>query len=159
MKIGQVMTRNVASCSPVESLNEAARIMWERDCGSVPIVDAEQKLIGMITDRDICMAAYTQGRPLEQIRIEDVMSRNIVSCSVEQNVGVAEHRMREAKVRRIPVVDDGGKLIGLVSLNDLAIEAANERVKAIRGTGLEQVAATLAAICEHRAEKDASHAA
>ena len=76
MKVDLVMSKDVASCVPSETLNEAARIMWERDCGIVPVVESREsgKVVGVITDRDICIAAYTRGRPLAQIPIDEAMA-------------------------------------------------------------------------------------
>ncbi len=82
MKIEQLMTKEVRTCPPESGLNEAARIMWEHDCGCVPIVAADRsgRLAGILTDRDVCMAAYTQGKPLAEIRASEVMSDEVVTC-------------------------------------------------------------------------------
>ena len=77
MKVQDVMTRNVAACGVDESLNRAAQLMWECDCGSIPVLDASGSVCGMLTDRDICMAAYTQGLPLTQIPVRNVMSPHL----------------------------------------------------------------------------------
>ena len=71
MKVQQIMTKTVSSCLPDDTTNQAARIMWERDCGFVPVVEgrASQRVVGVVTDRDICIAAYTKNRPLDQIRL------------------------------------------------------------------------------------------
>jgi predicted transcriptional regulator len=70
MKVEQVMKQAVQACRRGDALNTAAQIMWEHDCGCVPVVDTENRVIGMITDRDICMAAYTRGEPLQTLRVE-----------------------------------------------------------------------------------------
>jgi CBS domain-containing protein len=127
MKVEQLMTKDVASCCPDETLNEAARLMWERDCGFVPIVDGERRrVLGVVTDRDVCMATYTRGQPLTQIRIGDVMSGGIRTCRPGEDLKTAEATMREAKVHRLPVVDDADQLLGVISLADIAREAARE---------------------------------
>jgi CBS domain-containing protein len=152
MKVENLMTKSVRTCRPDESLNDAARIMWECDCGAVPVVssDGAGRLVGVITDRDIGMAAYTQGRTLREIPVREVMARELQCCRPSDTVAEAEQVMRRAQVRRLPVVDDSGHVIGLLSLADLAREAVRERRAkrpAVRETG---VAETLAAICEPR---------
>ena len=77
MKIQNLMTRDVRTCRREDVLVEAARIMWENDCGSVPVVDAQRHVVGMITDRDICMAAYTRGQRLADMTVESAMSKTI----------------------------------------------------------------------------------
>jgi len=88
------MNRNVKSCRPQDSLNKAAQIMWDETCGAVPVVDDQHKPVGFLTDRDICMAAYTQGKPLEQLRVETAMARRVVSCTGEDDLGSAAGLMR-----------------------------------------------------------------
>ncbi len=147
MQVRELMTRDVQVCGPRDDLNRAAQIMWDHDCGVVPVVDSERRPIGMVTDRDVCMAAYTQGKPLSAIRAEEVMSRELQTCGPDTPVGDAEAAMRERRVRRLPVVDPAGKLVGILSLNDVARRAVQERGKR-RGTpALDEVSETLAAVC------------
>ncbi len=91
------MERGVASCAPTDSVNVAARIMWERDCGCVPVVDHNNAVVGMVTDRDICMGAYSQGRSLHLIQVQDVMVRPAVSCEPEDDLVTVESLMRDNK--------------------------------------------------------------
>ena len=120
MNVGQVMTRMVCSCQRSDSLNRAAQIMWENDCGCVPVEDADGKAIAMITDRDICMAAYTQGLPLTQISVGSAASRTL-HCVVESDtLARAELLMQRHRIRRLPVVDGDGRPVGILSMNDLA---------------------------------------
>ena len=121
MQVKDLMTPSPSVCTLDDSTNEAARIMWERDCGAVPVVDGSGRVVGMITDRDICIAAYFQGEPLSQIRVADVMSRELCTCRPDDSVRAAEHVMREHQVRRLPVVTDGKTLVGILSLSDLAV--------------------------------------
>lgn len=123
LSVRQIMTDAVASCSPAEPLNAAARQMWEHDCGAVPVVDAG-KLVGIITDRDICMAAYTQGRPLAAIAIQDVMARHVRVCRADDSLEHAASSMADARVRRLPVVDAEHRLVGIVSMADIARSAS-----------------------------------
>jgi CBS-domain-containing membrane protein len=122
LSVQEIMTDAVASCSPDEPLNAAARQMWEHDCGVVPVV-ADGKLVGIITDRDICMAAYTQGRPLTAIAIRDVMARHVHACRSDDTLERAASLMADARVRRLPVVDAEHRLVGIVSMADIARSA------------------------------------
>jgi CBS domain-containing protein len=148
MKIKDVMTRDVATCRPEDSTSQAARLMWEHDCGVVPVVDAQQRPVGMITDRDVCMAGYTTGRSLWDIKVGDVMSRSIQSCSLEDSVRAAELAMQRRHVRRLPVVDSAGKLVGLLSLSDIARRASKSNTRPDEGLELEKVGETLASVCQ-----------
>ena len=150
MKIQELMTTDVLSCSPNESLNRVAQIMWEGDCGVVPVVASDGKLVGMITDRDVCMAAYTKGRPLAALWVEEAMSRDLSSCSPDTSVEVALCTMKDARVRRLPVVDSAGRLAGMLSMNDIA-RAARKQSKAPGGQALcADLAQTMGVICEPR---------
>jgi CBS domain-containing protein len=122
LSVREIMTEAVASCSPDESLNAAARHMWEHDCGAVPIL-MNRELVGIITDRDICMAAYTQGRPLASIAIKDVMARHVHSCRSDDTLARVASLLAEAQVRRLPVVDAERRLVGIVSIADIARSA------------------------------------
>ena len=149
MKTDKLMTRDVRTCRPDDRLTEPARIMWENDCGCVPVVDAQLRVLGMITDRDICMAAYTQGRRLEDIHVQIVMSKSVHCCRSDDDVSAAEELMRTQKLHRLPVVDDSRRLVGLLSLNDLACRAAIEQGQKDKQVSLEEVGRTLAAVCAH----------
>ena len=124
MKVEQIMNRNVKVCHPEDSLSNAAQMMWEEPCGAVPVVDEQSRPIGFLTDRDICMAAYTQGKPLEVLRVETAMARKVVSCNAEDDLRTAAGLMRQNRTRRLPVINRDGTLVGLLSLDDLACEAA-----------------------------------
>lgn len=152
MSVEQLMTKDVRVCRPEESLNDAAKIMWESDCGCVPVVsgDDERKLVGVITDRDICMAAYTQGKRLEDLPVDRAMAREVLTCSPADAIAAAERMMRKACVRRLPVVDESGHLLGIVSLADIAREAARERETRKKEVTDAEVGETLSAICEPR---------
>src|SRR6266404_9489532 len=123
MNVFEVMTRRVYSCRPGDTLATAAGLMWDHDIGCAPVVDVGGRVVGMITDRDICMAAYTRGTRLAEVDVASVMSRGLHACAPEQSVAEAEDLMRLEQIRRMPVVDGGGKLIGILSLADVAREA------------------------------------
>ena len=127
MKVHQLMSRDVKSCRPDESLAAAARLMWDFDCGAIPVVDDERRVLGVITDRDICMAAMHSGRPLHEMRIAESMSQTVIHTRAWDGVDEALALMARARVRRLPVIEAQGKLAGVISLTDLAKAAERER--------------------------------
>ncbi|MGO9062409.1 MAG: CBS domain-containing protein [Candidatus Binataceae bacterium] len=135
MKVEQIMNRNVRFCRPQDSLSNAAQMMWDEACGAVPVVDEQSRPVGFLTDRDICMAAYTQGKPLGELRVELAMARKIVTCRAEDDLRKAAVLMQQNHTRRLPVIDRDGTLVGLLSLDDLACEAA----RALRGGANEEL--------------------
>jgi len=149
MIVAELMTQQARSCLPTESLTAAARIMWESDCGAVPIVDQSGLLVGVITDRDLCMAAYLRGQRLDECLIGDVMSRSPVVCRPSDGVEKAETAMREHQVRRLPVVDENGRLSGILSMNDLLL-AARQGQQRRKEVPSEEIMSTLATISQHR---------
>jgi CBS domain-containing protein len=149
-EIERIMSRPVFACHADASVETAAKEMWDRDCGVVAVVDDAGCLVGMITDRDICMAAYTRGERLADIPVRSAMSADLQTCRATDTVATVEAKMKEKRVRRIPVVDDTGRPVGIVSLNDLARTAV--RPDASRGDDLGRVADTLAVIGEPRSK-------
>lgn len=149
------MTREVRACAIHDSLNAAARIMWDHDCGCAPVVDAHGRLAGIVTDRDVCMAAYTQGLPLGAIPVERAMSARVVSCGRGDDLETAHRLMRAHEVHRLPVVDSRSRLIGILSLSDLVNHARGN--DAARSDAIE-VLATLSAIRRHREPAPAASA-
>lgn len=148
MKVQDLMTTEVGSCRAYDGADKGARVMWEQDCGSVPVVDQDGRVLAMVTDRDLCMAAFTQGRPLEEIRISSAMSKRLFACRPEEDVKQAEKQMREHQVRRLPVVDVEGKLVGILSISDLARQAVRAKPSRSRtkSVGPADVGETLGAI-------------
>jgi len=148
MRIEQLMSRPVHTCQSGDVLSVPAQQMWDYDVGAVPVVDEQGRLVGIVTDRDICMAALLQGKPLHAIPVALVMARNVFTCDGDDTVEAAEQLMKLKQVRRVPVVTDGDTPIGILSLNDIARDAGSSSKKnGVYG----QVVQTLAAICEPRA--------
>lgn len=144
------MSEPAVTCRASDCLNTAAQLMWEHDCGAIPVTGDDGQLVGIVTDRDICMAAYTRGATLHDIAVSDAMARNVFSCQAGDSLDAAERLMSERQVRRLPVIDRDQRPIGMLSLNDIARSAASSRKK----NGLErEVVQTLAAICEPRAQR------
>lgn len=123
MNVREIMTSGVRTCSPDDTLDSVAKLMWDTDCGCIPVVNLYGEAVGMITDRDICMAAYTQGLPLSKIFVASTTSRRVTTVRDNESLGAAEALMQKHRVRRLPVVDVSAKLIGLVSMSDLARHA------------------------------------
>jgi CBS domain-containing protein len=152
MKAEDVMTPDVATCRASDSLNRAAQLMWERRCGCVPVIDDDDRVVGLLTDRDVCMAAYTQGRRLDDIAATVAMSRPVRTCLPMTALEDVEDLMMAFGVRRLVVADGDGRLCGLLSLDDIAKNAA-----AWDGKGeidLERVAVTLAEIARRNGSTD-----
>lgn len=150
MRIQDVMSETVVSCTEHDALTTVAKIMWDHDCGIVPVVDAEQRVVGVVTDRDVCMAAYTQGRSLHEISTGTVMSRQIACCHPWDTPLSAERQMAERRVRRLPVVDAGNKLVGIVSLGDLAHYMQTQQTTGADGMTWPAIARTFAAVSAPR---------
>jgi len=118
-----IMTEGLRCCRPEDTLNYAAQIMWDSDCGAVGVTNPEGRLCGIITDRDICMAGYLRGQPLANVRVQDVMTREVHTCSERDSIERAATLMGNAEVRRLPVTDQEGRAVGIVSLADIARNA------------------------------------
>ena len=162
MKVEQLMTRTVATCHPADFLNAAARIMWEHDCGCVPVVAEEEggaRVVGMLTDRDICMAAYTQGKPLGAIKVASSMSQQVCSCRPADSIAVALNVLRTNQLRRLPVVDGDEHLIGVLSLADIAREAGREHGRKAAEVPDADIARAIEAISQPRSPRAIVHAA
>jgi CBS domain-containing protein len=147
MNVSETMTRGVRTCSPNDSLNDVARLMWENDCGCVPVVDADGKAIGMITDRDICMAAYTQGQPLGNMLASSAASHGVTTVRENESLDAAEAMMQKHQLRRIPIVDANGKPVGIVSMSDLARHSQRGEHHH-DGLSPESIVRTLKAVCQ-----------
>jgi CBS domain-containing protein len=147
VRVQDVMKESPITCLASDSLSHAAYLMWEHDCGTVPVVDAHGTLVGIVTDRDICMATYTRGQAPASITVEATMSKHVCVVSPADSLEHAARLMGEHQVRRLPVVD-GGRLVGMLALADLA-----RHTKTTQGDNLPvclTLARALAAISEDR---------
>mgnify|MGYP000851923208 CR=1 FL=1 len=124
MKVENAMTQPVHSVLPGTNLGEVIRVMWEKDCGIVPVVDEADQLIDVITDRDICIALGTHSCRPHQLVVGEMIRGNCYVAHPWEDLEVALHLMGERQVRRLPVVDKLGKLIGMLTLSDI-IRVAN----------------------------------
>jgi CBS-domain-containing membrane protein len=147
MRIEDLMTHPVHTCFADESLEQVARLMWDCDTGCLVVIDSYRRPIGMITDRDIAMAAYTRGQPLRSLRAGTAMSTDVLTCYPGTTVRELETKLQSAQIRRIPVIDSSGILVGIVTLADLAHAA---QLSSTPLNDLPGVALTLAKITRPR---------
>lgn len=133
MKVRDAMTRDVRLVRPDQTIKDAAHLMAELDIGCLPVEDGD-RLVGMITDRDIAVRAIAEGRG-PQTTIREVMSSEVKYCYDDQAVDDITRNMADIRVRRLPVVDRNKRLVGILSLGDLAIEekAQDEAGEALGG--------------------------
>ena len=150
MKVRELMSSPAYSCRPTDSLARAAQLLWDHDCGMLPVVDGAGRVTSTITDRDICMAALSSGRTLGDLRVVDSMSRRIVTCEPDDDLTDAVRRMTQSQVRRLPVVDADGKPRGVLSLNDLALAGEHDQGMA------QESHRVLVAACRRRASVPAT---
>jgi len=148
MKVKEVMTEQPAAVWITDSLASAAISMWENDCGILPILKDDRKVVGLITDRDICMATAIRNRPESTISVEEVMSGTVYSVAPNDDIHKALEVMREHKLRRLPVLDKAGELKGIISMNDIVLRAEEANGKKPPLT-FHDVVKTYKAICEH----------
>jgi CBS domain-containing protein len=144
MQVKECMSVSVRVARTVDRLDVAARVMWDGDCGFCPVVDGSGQLVGVLTDRDLCMAAYTQGRPLGEIPVASAMARSLRACRPEDTVAVALQTMAEIQVHRLPVIDARGMVVGVVSLSDL-LRAAVARPAALDANAVLRTLAVVTA--------------
>lgn len=146
MKVREVMARDVKTCRPEDSLESSAMLMWNNDCGALPVVDSSGKPIGIITDRDIAMSSVLNHKPLWELRTSDVTgSRPLYSCKENDDISAALKAMQTHRVRRLPVISDSGSLRGIISIDDVV--ARSEERKS--GISYLDTINTLKAVCVH----------
>lgn len=144
MTIRDLMSTELHACHPEDNLTAAARLMWDHDIGAVPVVDDAGALLGIITDRDICMATYLRAAGLAEIAVGDVMAKVVYTCKPTDAIGEVERIMKQAQIHRVPVVDGANRVVGMFTINDLtrwANQSHRRQAEAV---------ATLAAISEPR---------
>lgn len=150
MSIREIMSQPAVTVSVDTTLDEVARKMWEGDFGSLPVVDHENRLVGIVTDRDVCMAAYIQGKPLSAIPVDGVMAKQVFASHPDDTLSKAEKLMSTRQVRRVPVINGNGEPVGVVSMSDLVRGTVGSgrtpKLQLVPGDVLK----TMAAVCEPR---------
>jgi CBS domain-containing protein len=145
MKVQDVCSRKVVTCTPDTTLAQAGWLMWEHDCGILPVV-VGQKVTSVITDRDICVAAATKFRPAAEISVQEVTNGKLHTCRPDDDVRSALATMKMTKVRRLPVVEKDGTLAGLLSINDVIAAARPGKSAKAGDITCEEVVQTLQGI-------------
>ena len=153
MKIRDIMSEPVQTCTPETWLAQAARLMRDADFGILPVVDSDSRVMGLLTDRDICLAIANSNRSPRAIAVHEVMTRKVTFVGADDDVGVAVSTLKHARVRRAPVLDGSGRLVGLLSVDDLAVRGIEG------GLSANEVIGLLRALCERRPARHASAAA
>lgn len=144
MRAADVMTKDVATCRTDQTAADAARVMWDRDCGVVPVVDERGSLRGIVTDRDLLMASHTRGKPPAELPLSSLVPGPLETCREDSDLDSILAAMARRQIRRLPVVDGRGRVVGIVSLNDLARHAQGDE------RHVKHLARTLAEIGRHR---------
>ncbi|MDB4990746.1 MAG: hypothetical protein JWN04_5924 [Myxococcaceae bacterium] len=150
MHVEQLMSRSLHSFTADHVASDAAQAMWDFDIGCVPVVDEQHAPIGMVTDRDICMATHMRAKSPSEIKLRDLMSRGIFTCKTTDNVSDAERTMRDWQVRRLPVVNADGVLVGVLSLSDIIMAGQHSSIVKAKQRFTGDLQTTLAAICRPR---------
>jgi CBS domain-containing protein len=143
MKVKHLMTTAVRTCTPDATVAEAAQLMWDGDCGILPVTD-DGELVGVVTDRDMYIALATQNERASRLTVGAVVARGVATCAPEDDVQAALTTMRESRVRRLPVVGFGGTVLGILSMNDILLAAGPRQA-----VTYEDVVQVLQAICGH----------
>lgn len=130
MKVKKIMTAEVEFCHSEDDLTKAAGIMWRRDCGTVPVIDGDMRVVGMLTDRDIAIAASFRNEKPSEIKIGEVLSGNVIICSADEDAEAALKKMRRNQIKRLPVISQNGALIGILSITDILLKDKKLKKKA-----------------------------
>ncbi|MCW8196757.1 CBS domain-containing protein [Proteobacteria bacterium 005FR1] len=149
MLVKEIMQTDVARCHVDTNLQAVALLMWNHDCGAIPVVDSADRPIGVVTDRDIAMGCSLNNRALSDMRAGDVIgNRPLFSCRESDELDAALGLMRDYKIRRLPVIDDSETLRGMLSLSDL-IQAAQKnpsRSKTVKKLSFDQLVEALKSV-------------
>lgn len=150
MFVRDIMKRNVTTCKPEQSAEDVALMMWNNDCGSIPVLDDSGRVIGMITDRDICMATALQRKPAYDIRVRDIMSRQLFSSHPDNDVKQAMKTMASHRVKRLPITNGSGQIEGILSIDDI-VATAERGARGIKSPELsfDDAVVTMKSVCNH----------
>jgi len=150
MKVKEIMTSSPVVCDLNESLAEAAKTMWESDCGVLPVLKDGKEVVGLITDRDICMALAMRDCNSAAVSAEEIITGNVYSVKPEDEIQDALLLMQQHQVRRLPVVNPEGQLEGMLSFNDIVLEAKEKAASDVPQITHADVINAYKAICAHR---------
>jgi len=148
MKAFEIMNTKMVTCQSDDNVGRAAQLMWEQGCGCLPVLDARRRVVGLLSDRDACMAAYTQGLPLQSISVATAMPRTLSSCGPDAELDDVLRVMMTNSVHRVLVLDSERQLLGLIALTDIARTAGSWDIKS--EIDLAKVALTLGEVARRR---------
>jgi CBS domain-containing protein len=150
MKVKDVMMGTPYYCQPETNLGSAAELMWNADCGFLPVESDDGKVIGVITDRDICIALGTRNRPAGEVTVAEVVTGKLYSCTPEDDIHMALQTMKDARVRRLPVLSENGTLAGILSVDDILPRAEPSSFGKEPELSSDEVVRTLRSITQRR---------
>ena len=127
MKVKKLMKTDVGCCNAGDDLTKAVEIMRVKDCGAVPVVDGEKKLVGIVTDRDICLAVSDLDKKPSEIKVNEVIKKRIVACAETDDLKTALKKMKRIKVKRLPVVDKNREVVGILSITDFLVSLKKDK--------------------------------
>lgn len=156
MNVRDLAPPYVATCRPDTNLAAAGALFWEHDCGFLPVVDEAYKVVGVLTDRDVCMALATRNQLASDILVREVMISPVFTIGPRDTATQAMRIMRGNHVRRLPVTTSDGVLEGVISLNDLALAAHERRDEIPSPPTYEEISLTLKFLCAHSRTKKIS---
>lgn len=146
IRVEEIMNPTVRTCTAETDLAAVTAIMRDNDCGMLPVVDVLQNVVGVITDRDVCLTLGGDTRPAASVRVAGIMTRRVWSCRERDSIESALHTMASNQVRRLPVLDEGGRLRGILSMNDIVLRAD----KTGAGIPYESIVGAFKEICGRR---------
>jgi CBS domain-containing protein len=150
MKVVEIMMGTPYHCSPETNLGSATELMWIGNCGFLPVVTQDNKVIGVITDRDICVALGTRNRTAGNVTVGEVMSGKMFACTPEDEIETALETMRAGHVRRLPVITKARALVGVISIDDVIIHAEKPVMAGASGLSTANVVKALQGINERQ---------
>lgn len=146
MIVKEVMKTAVVACAPENDLSSVIDTMQQHDCGFLPVVDSQGAVVGVVTDRDVCLAGITKHRPLTRVSVKETMSHPVFSCFAEENLKTVLMTMAKHRVRRLPVLNKSGHLEGVLSIDDI-VQAPHRR----GGPTADDIVTAMKAVCARRA--------
>lgn len=160
MKVREVMMGTPYFCRPDANLGSATELMWNANCGFLPVKAVDDKVIGVITDRDICIALGTRSRLAGDITVGEVMTGKLSSCLPDEEIHVALQTMKEGRVRRLPVIAKDGSLVGVISMDDILVRTEPIGLGREPELSTDEIVRTYRAITQHQVPQVvAKHAA
>ena len=150
MKVKDIMMGTPYHCQPDTNLGSATELMWNANCGFLPVKSTEGKVIGVITDRDICVALGTRNRPAGEVTVAEVLTDKLYSCAPDDDIHMALQTLKEAAIRRLPVISPNGTLVGVLSIDDILVRAEPSSLGKTPELSSDEVVRTFRSIMQRR---------